>query len=51
MEPQSVNLVKDGMAKAQVHKSKPWSSCMVFDSDRKAIKGGSKQGGARGVGS
>ena len=24
---------------------------MVFDSDRKAIKGGSKQGGARGVGS
>ena len=51
MKPQSVNLVKDGMAKAQVHKSKPWSSCMVFDSDRKAIKGGSKQGGARGVGS
>ena len=51
MEPQSVNLVKDGMAKVQVHQVKAMSSCMVFDSDREAIKGGSKQGGACGVGS
>ena len=48
MKPQSVNLVKEKMAKAQ---SQSHGLLAWFDSDRKAIKGGSKQGGARDVGS